>query len=1168
MDSNSDTCTFGKGAWIVHDTGRTVSVDPFLESLGSVRKVKIITAAVAYDDPTTYQTYILFFNEALYIPSLKRHLLCPNQLRTNHITVNDTALIHTPRKQRNRYSHSIVAEAEETFDEVHIPLRLEGQTTSYFMTRKPTQYEIDNTDKACIHVHMTPSAIWEPSDETISELESSLRASLDNDLESRPRGRKLQAMSTSDDEFSIFSATLAHTTTPEPEVSETASHRVQISKIRRQNASAEVDIDSFAEELERVSISAVQTKARKGTVSPETLAKRWHIGVETARKTIENTTQLAVRDFTNVTGSRRLKPIHEQLKHRRLDVEMYCDILEGKCVSLLGNRYTTVYCTPFHWISVDPMEKKGDAHKTLDNLFRTVGVPRVIIPDGGGELKQGEFARKASRAQSNIHPIEAYTPNANIAEDGIRELKRAYRRAMISTNTPACLWDLCLVHTALIRQHTVNSIRELQGRTPAARLTGDTDDISFLCEFGWYDYVWFSTPPSTTDGMENKRLGRYCGPSINCGDAMSARILTDKARFVDRTSVFPIKEEEWATDSFKERVARFEASLKERLKDRYNPVEPDADDDDDAKTPIYEPYQPTNPKDKEELPELAEADDFEHESFDRYISSRVKVPRGDDWAYGTVKRRKRDADGNLIGHSDKNPWLDSSIYEVELDGGQTEAYSANIIAEHIYSQVDEEGFTHFTLSEITDHKKDPTAVAKDDAFITMPNGQKKPRMTTKGWHLCCQWNDGSTSWHPLKDLKESHPIQVAEYAVNNKLLEEPAFNWWASHTLKKRDRIISKMKKRYFRRDQKYGIELPKTVQRALEIDKENGNTFWRDAIHKEMKNNAKAFKILEENAATPVGHTFIKCHMVFDIKQGSLQRKARLVAGGHMTDAPPTITYASVVSRESVRIAFLIAALNDLDIEAADIGNAYLNAPPKEKVYIKCGAEFGEFEGRLAIIVRALYGLKSSASSWRSFLARVLDEDLNFTMCRADNDVWFKPSKKADGTRYYIYVLVYTDDILCLAEHPKIILDKLDQHFLLKPESRGKPKIYLGAEIGTYKFPEDPDKTYWTMGSQTYVKESVKNVEAHLQKDNRELKSKVSSPLPINYAPELDGTELCDDDEVSEYHSRIGILRWAVELGRIDICTEVSIMAAFAASPRNRTFGSSLSHLRLPKAA
>jgi len=88
-------------------------------------------------------------------------------------------------------------------------------------------------------------------------------------------------------------------------------------------------------------------------------------------------------------------------------------------------------------------------------------------------------------------------------------------------------------------------------------------------------------------------------------------------------------------------------------------------------------------------------------------------------------------------------------------------------------------------------------------------------------------------------------------------------------------------------------------------------------------------------------------------------------------------------------------------------------------------------------------------------------------------------------------------------------------------------------------------------MGSQTYVRESVRNVKAHLAKQHRELKSKVSSPLPINYAPELDASPLCNDDEVAEYHSRIGVLRWAVELGRVDICTEVSIMAAYAANPR-----------------
>jgi len=268
------------------------------------------------------------------------------------------------------------------------------------------------------------------------------------------------------------------------------------------------------------------------------------------------------------------------------------------------------------------------------------------------------------------------------------------------------------------------------------------------------------------------------------------------------------------------------------------------------------------------------------------------------------------------------------------------------------------------------------------------------------------------------------------------------------------------MKSRYVRREQKYGIEMPKTIERVLQIDEETGATFWRDAIRKEMANNAKAFKILAPDASTPVGHTFIKCHMVFDIKQGTLQRKARFVAGGNMAEAPPSVTYASVVSRESVQIAFLIAALNDLDIEAADIGNAYLNAPPREKIYIKCGPEFGpELQGRCAIIVRALCGLKSSGASWRAFLARVLEEDLNFTMCRADNDVWFKPAKKADGTRHYIYVLVYTDNILCVAEHPKATLDKLDQHFLLKPESRGRPKIHLGAEIGTHTFEGESGK-------------------------------------------------------------------------------------------------------------
>ena len=80
----------------------------------------------------------------------------------------------------------------------------------------------------------------------------------------------------------------------------------------------------------------------------------------------------------------------------------------------------------------------------------------------------------------------------------------------------------------------------------------------------------------------------------------------------------------------------------------------------------------------------------------------------------------------------------------------------------------------------------------------------------------------------MKELKESNPIELAEYAQSNQLESEPAFAWWVPWTIRKRNRILKAMKKRYFRTTQKYGIELPKTVARALEIDKVTDNLLER----------------------------------------------------------------------------------------------------------------------------------------------------------------------------------------------------------------------------------------------------------------------------------------------------------------------------------------------------
>jgi len=145
-------------------------------------------------------------------------------------------------------------------------------------------------------------------------------------------------------------------------------------------------------------------------------------------------------------------------------------------------------------------------------------------------------------------------------------------------------------------------------------------------------------------------------------------------------------------------------------------------------------------------------------------------------------------------------------------------------------------------------------------------------------------------------------------------------------------------------------------VKQAKEIDQKNGNTLWWDAIVDEMATVRIAFMVCEDGKIPP-GYQKINCHLIFDVKLGeNYRRKARFVAGGHMTETPSSITYSSVVSRDSVRICLLIAALNGLDVLAADIKGAYLTAPCREKVVTIAGEEFGtELKGKVLKITRAI---------------------------------------------------------------------------------------------------------------------------------------------------------------------------------------------------------------------
>ena len=131
---------------------------------------------------------------------------------------------------------------------------------------------------------------------------------------------------------------------------------------------------------------------------------------------------------------------------------------------------------------------------------------------------------------------------------------------------------------------------------------------------------------------------------------------------------------------------------------------------------------------------------------------------------------------------------------------------------------------------------------------------------------------------------------------------------------------------------------------------------------------------------------------------------KARLVERGHMTKAPATITYASVVTRVTVRIAMMIIALNDIKAKTG------VMAPVTEKVWTTLGHEFGNDTGKTAVIVRALYGLKSAGAVFSCYLARCI-ESMWYESCRAILDLWLKAKiSQKDGVQYYSYLLCYVD--------------------------------------------------------------------------------------------------------------------------------------------------------------
>ena len=249
--------------------------------------------------------------------------------------------------------------------------------------------------------------------------------------------------------------------------------------------------------------------------------------------------------------------------------------------------------------------------------------------------------------------------------------------------------------------------------------------------------------------------------------------------------------------------------------------------------------------------------------------------------------------------------------------------------------------------------------------------------------------------------------------------------------------------------------------------------------------------------------------------------------------------------------MALLIADLNDLDVMACDVGNAYLNAPFREKIWFAAGQEHGERYGKVMFVIRDFYGLKSSRASRIAIFAATLDE-MVFVPTQANTDVYRRRTKKANGEEYYKLLLIYVDNVLDFSHAPKLIMDNLALTYELKEGSVGEPTIHLGAKIKKYQVKSG--KSLCSMPSTQYVKNKTRTVEGMLKEDGRTLRNTKASgkqPLTSIYQLEMEQSEELNPELASWYLQLIGILRWAVELGRIDIFTETAIMSQYPESPR-----------------
>jgi hypothetical protein len=517
LDSHADTTCAGANCRIIAYTVKVCSVSPYHPKYKALENVHIVQAGTAYDDQNTDKTCILIMNQSLYMgDALPTTLLNLNQARSNNIQVDDVPW-------QFGGSHSIFIPHQN----LRIPLILKG-VFSCLPVRLPTAEEI----KTCEWIELTSAEEWNPKSDALEECEK-----VHQDEQLLPicvKNRTINPIITTPSQLSPYYAEAA--------------------------------------ELSCSICSAQSSSRRSNNNDALALAKQRGIGLETATKTLNATTQLVIRQAIHPI-QRCFHTEVMQLRYPRPGGRhgcFYTDTFFAKTPSLGGSKMAQVYINNVHFTKIIPMKTKAEAPGTHVQFMQDIGIPSHLHSDDAKELTQGRMGDIVHKCWIKATQSEPYSPWQVQAELCNRELKKAVRLAMAKTKAPDRLWDFCATYHSEIRNFTAHPLFNLHGRTPYEVVTGQTPDISEYTEYAWYDTIWYYDQEVAFPD-DKRKLAKWLGVAHRVGQALCYYMLPERGCVIVRSTVQSLSQDDKQSEIVQRTIQQLNDQIESKIVDVKQP---------------------------------------------------------------------------------------------------------------------------------------------------------------------------------------------------------------------------------------------------------------------------------------------------------------------------------------------------------------------------------------------------------------------------------------------------------------------------------------------------------------------------------------------------------------------------------------------------------------------